>query len=123
MSDFWQIASSWPVRAAVVGGGVLLAGRVLMWITRQPARRSAIGMAAVAVALLAIPLTALPGWLPVTVPETKQDAAVVEQLPQRADRAPVMMLPATDLAIVTLTSRCSASGPASASQSLRGVDR
>jgi beta-lactamase regulating signal transducer with metallopeptidase domain len=81
MSDFWQIASSWPVRAAVVGGGVLLAGRVLILLTRQPARRSAVGMATVAVALLAIPLTVLPGWLPVTLPARTPEPEAVAQLP------------------------------------------
>ena len=67
MSDLWQVAASWPVRVAVVGGGILLVGRMLMWLTRQPARRSAIGLATVGVALLAIPLSLLPGWLPLRI--------------------------------------------------------
>lgn len=93
MSDFWQIASSWPVRAALVGGGVLLAGRALMWLTRQPARRSAVGVAAVAVALLAIPLTVLPGWLPVTVPATTVERKAVAQLPTPSTQMPVDLAP------------------------------
>lgn len=68
MSDLWEIAGAWPLRIVLLGGGVLLAGRLLMFLTRQPARRSAVGVAAVGSALLAVPLSLLPGWLPISLP-------------------------------------------------------
>src|SRR5436305_871667 len=64
----WEVVGLWPVRALVAGGAVLLFGRLLVTLTRQPARRVWVGTAAVVVALLAIPLSAIPGWLPIPVP-------------------------------------------------------
>jgi beta-lactamase regulating signal transducer with metallopeptidase domain len=124
MSDFWQIASSWPVRAALVGGGVLLVGRVLMWMTRQPARRSAVGVAAVAVALLAIPLTVLPGWLPVAIPAPAQEAVAQVQpptidnpveypsVPSREREVPTAALPANPFPEASPPSTTVAADPA-----------
>src|SRR5206468_9617897 len=63
----WEAAGAWPVRVLIAGGGVLLAGRLLVALTRQPARRVWIGTAAVVAALVAIPLCLLPGWMPVVV--------------------------------------------------------
>jgi beta-lactamase regulating signal transducer with metallopeptidase domain len=67
MTSPWELVDLWPVRVAVLGGLVLLAGRLLLMLTRQPARRALVGTAAVAAALLVIPLSWLPGWLPVSV--------------------------------------------------------
>ena len=88
MSDLWQVTASWPVRAALVGGGILLAGRLLMRFTRQPARRTAIGIAAVTIALMAIPLSLLPGWLPVTVPSGESPREAAAQVASNVRREP-----------------------------------
>ena len=64
----WEAVGSWPVRALVAGGALLLAGRLLVALTRQPARRVWVGTAAVVAALLAIPLALVPGWVRVSVP-------------------------------------------------------
>src|SRR5262249_24268828 len=50
-----------------------------MMVVPQPARRALIGTLAVVVALLAIPLTLLPGWLPVTVPTSESPAMTIPQ--------------------------------------------
>lgn len=63
----WEAVAIWPIRAALAGGIVLLAGRLAIALTRSPAGRARLGPAAVAAALLVIPLTLLPGWLPVTI--------------------------------------------------------
>ena len=55
----WEAVGSWPVRVLVTGGAVLLVGRVLVALARQPARRVWVGTAAVVAALLAIPLSLL----------------------------------------------------------------
>ena len=56
MTTPWEAVGLWPVRAMLAGGVVLLAGRLaLMALTKQPARRAWVGMAAVATALLADP--------------------------------------------------------------------
>jgi beta-lactamase regulating signal transducer with metallopeptidase domain len=75
MTTLWEAAGLWPVRAVVAGGVVLLAGRVGVSFTRQPARRVWIGTAAVVAALLAIPLSLIPGWLTVSV-QTEEVATV-----------------------------------------------
>ena len=38
MNTFWEAIAEWPVRALVAGGAVLLAGRLVVVLTRQPAR-------------------------------------------------------------------------------------
>jgi len=68
MTQLWDILGLWPVRVVLVGGTVLLAGRVLLALSRQPARRVWIGTAAVVAALLAIPLSLIPAWVHVSVP-------------------------------------------------------
>jgi beta-lactamase regulating signal transducer with metallopeptidase domain len=75
----WDSLELWPVRAVLVGGAILLVGRLLVLVVGQPARRALIGTATVAVALLALPLTLLPGWLPVTVPGPEASAANIPQ--------------------------------------------
>jgi beta-lactamase regulating signal transducer with metallopeptidase domain len=67
MTGALELLDLWPVRVALIGGVVLLLGRVLMLLTRQPVRRAVVGTATVAAALLVIPLSLLPGWLPVGV--------------------------------------------------------
>src|SRR4051812_45236625 len=64
----WEAVESSPVRALVAGGAVLLAGLLVVALTRQPARRVWVGMAAVVAALMAIPLSLVPGWVKVSVP-------------------------------------------------------
>jgi len=58
----WEAVEAWPVRAALAGGLVLLVGRVLIAVTRSPAGRARVGAAAVAAALLVIPLSLGPAW-------------------------------------------------------------
>jgi beta-lactamase regulating signal transducer with metallopeptidase domain len=83
MTELWQALELWPVRALLVGGAVLLAGRLLMGLSRQPARRATVGLTAVIVALLVIPLAALPGWLPVPVPSHPNHAEIVAEAKER----------------------------------------
>lgn len=64
----WDTIGSWPMRALLAGGAVLLVGRLVVALTRQPARRAWVGTAAVVAALLAIPLSFVPGWVRVAVP-------------------------------------------------------
>jgi len=85
MSVLWEAIEYWPVRAALAGGGILLAGRLLLVVTRQPARRALIGTATVAAALLVIPLSMLPGWLPVHVAAR---APATDSLVRAADSEP-----------------------------------
>jgi beta-lactamase regulating signal transducer with metallopeptidase domain len=84
MSALWEAIEYWPVRAALAGGLILLVGRVLLLPTRQPARRALIGTATVAAALLVLPLSLLPGWLPVRVgsPTLTADASVEAPNPE-----------------------------------------
>ena len=92
MNDAWELANLWPVRALVAGATVLLVGRLLLCMTRQPARRVWIGTAAVVAALLAIPFSFVPGWVHVTVPAGEVAATPVAEVPP-----PV---PETTLAVV-----------------------
>lgn len=68
MNTVWDALGLWPVRALVAGGAVLLVGRLAIALTRQPARRVWVGTAAVVAALFAIPLSLIPGWVPLPVP-------------------------------------------------------
>lgn len=77
MSGFWEVAGTWPVRAILIGGVLLIAGRVLMLFAKQPARREVIGVAAVFASLIVIPLAAFPGWLPITVSANQEQVEVV----------------------------------------------
>jgi beta-lactamase regulating signal transducer with metallopeptidase domain len=77
MIEFWAAPGYWPVRVVLLGGLVLLLGRWLLAMTWQPARRAVIGMAAVAAALAVIPLSLLPGWLPVELDHTAQGVEIV----------------------------------------------
>jgi beta-lactamase regulating signal transducer with metallopeptidase domain len=86
MTTLWEAAGLWPVRAIVAGGVVLLAGRLAITWTRQPARRVWIGTAAVVAALLAIPLSLVPGWLTVSVPT--EEVATVPASPSIAPVQP-----------------------------------
>jgi beta-lactamase regulating signal transducer with metallopeptidase domain len=77
MSVPWAAVDYWPVRIALIGGAVLLAGRLVLALTRQPARRALFGTAAVVAALLVIPLSLLPSWLPVTVATAAPETAAI----------------------------------------------
>jgi beta-lactamase regulating signal transducer with metallopeptidase domain len=60
MTDAWTV---WAVRSALAGATVLLAASLAMMLTRSPARRRALGVAAAWLAL-AVPLAALaPAWV------------------------------------------------------------
>ena len=97
MSALWEATEYWPVRVALAGGLILLVGRLLLVLTRQPARRSLIGTATVAAALLVVPLSMLPGWLPVRVglATLKADALVETPNPEpsTADAYAVLDIP------------------------------
>ena len=67
MNTFWEAIGQWPVRALVAGGAVLLVGRLVVMLTSQPARRAWVGTASVVAALVAIPLSLIPGWVPLPV--------------------------------------------------------
>src|SRR5215213_1514693 len=71
----WGVVEAWPVRAALAGGLVLLVGRVLIALTRSPAGRARVGWAAVAAALLVIPLSLGPAWLTVSYRSAEPPAA------------------------------------------------
>jgi beta-lactamase regulating signal transducer with metallopeptidase domain len=86
MSVLWDAIEFWPIRAILVGGGILLAGRLLMGAFGQPSRRAFIGTAAVVAALLVIPVSLLPGWLPLTV-ETATPNQVSAAAPTDMPRA------------------------------------
>jgi beta-lactamase regulating signal transducer with metallopeptidase domain len=68
MTPLWDLLELWPVRVLLAGGAVLLVGRMLLALSRQPARRVWIGTAAVIAALLVIPLSLIPAWVRVSVP-------------------------------------------------------
>jgi beta-lactamase regulating signal transducer with metallopeptidase domain len=72
----WEAIGAWPVRVLIAGGLVLLAGRIVVSLFRQPARRAWVGTATVIAALLAIPVGVLPGWLRITVPQRQTATAV-----------------------------------------------
>jgi beta-lactamase regulating signal transducer with metallopeptidase domain len=95
MTTLWEAAGLWPVRAVVAGGVVLLAGRLAVYLTRQPARRVWIGTAAVVAALLAIPLSLLPGWVKVSVP-AEEMAATPAPTPPAQQAAPESAAPPVD---------------------------
>ena len=88
MSDLWQVAASCRSGRPFVGGGILLAGRLLMCFTSQPALCAAIGVAAVTVALFAIPLSLLPGWLPITVPSGESPREAVAEVASNVSHEP-----------------------------------
>jgi serine protease Do len=69
----WMVGEG-CLRFLVIGGTILLFGLGLLGLFRQPARRQMIGFWTIAAALIAIPLSALPGWLPIELkrPEAKQ---------------------------------------------------
>lgn len=96
MSLLLDIASFWPARVAVAGGIVLLAGRLLFLLSRQPVRRAVVGTAAVVAALMVIPLSLLPGWLPVPVTPTLPELTVasngdpVPALPESPNDTPYL---------------------------------
>ncbi|HEX3150108.1 MAG TPA: M56 family metallopeptidase [Gemmataceae bacterium] len=114
MNNWWDALNLWPVRVLLAGGVVLLVGRVLLMVSRQPARRVWIGTAAVVAALLAIPLSLVPAWVHVSVPTQTvvesdgarsgsegegESAKLVREVPSRSgfqpDRMPVMADPQT----------------------------
>jgi beta-lactamase regulating signal transducer with metallopeptidase domain len=68
MSALWEAAAAWPVHGLLAGGLVLLVGRLAVALSQRPARRAWFGTAAVVAALLAIPLSAMPSRLQVTIP-------------------------------------------------------
>lgn len=84
--DLWETLAWWPVRVLLVGGLVLLVGRLLLLVVRQPSRRVWLGSATAGTALAVLPLSLLPGWMPITwTPEpptvTAATAPVVEPEP------------------------------------------
>ena len=60
-------------RFAVAGMVVLLSGWLLGRLTRQPVRRLRAGSLALAIALLALPIAALPGWIHIPLPSLVED--------------------------------------------------
>jgi beta-lactamase regulating signal transducer with metallopeptidase domain len=64
MVELWSTWAGWWVRFAAAGGLLLLGGLLLMRLLRQPARRQRAGFWTITAALIVIPLSALPGWLP-----------------------------------------------------------
>jgi beta-lactamase regulating signal transducer with metallopeptidase domain len=88
MTTPWEAVGLWPVRAALAGGVVLLAGRLALALTRSPGGRARLGPAAVAAALLVIPLTLLPGWLSVTLGSAAPTAVASAPIPAPAAEEP-----------------------------------
>jgi beta-lactamase regulating signal transducer with metallopeptidase domain len=78
MAELWSTWAGWWVRFAAAGGLLLLGGLLLMRLLRQPARRQRAGFWTITAALIVIPLSALPGWLPLpwTVASGVQSAPV-----------------------------------------------
>jgi beta-lactamase regulating signal transducer with metallopeptidase domain/C-terminal processing protease CtpA/Prc len=68
MSSWFIAPEEWLVRCSISGGVLLLAGAVLMLLTRQPARRQRLGELSLLCGLLAAGLCALPAWTPWAVP-------------------------------------------------------
>ncbi|HVK11459.1 MAG TPA: M56 family metallopeptidase, partial [Gemmataceae bacterium] len=77
----WAILDSWPVRVGLIGGLVLLVGRLSLAVVRQPARRAWVGLVTVVAALAVIPAALAPGWIPVTVPVAVTEAAALPGAP------------------------------------------
>jgi beta-lactamase regulating signal transducer with metallopeptidase domain len=94
----WATLDSWPIRVAVIGGLVLLVGRLVLAVVRQPARRAWVGLVTVVAALAVAPATLIPAWMTVTVPvaQPTELPSVLEPIAEAVapDLAYVFVLPA-----------------------------
>jgi beta-lactamase regulating signal transducer with metallopeptidase domain len=84
----WAALDSWPIRVAVIGGLVLLIGRLFLAVVRQPARRAWVGLMTVMAALAVIPASLLPGWVAVTVPTPQAPVVATREGPSHLTPQP-----------------------------------
>jgi beta-lactamase regulating signal transducer with metallopeptidase domain len=72
-----RAAEGWLAHVAVGGGLLLLAARVAVALTRQPARRQRLGEWGILAALVLAALSLAPAWLPLPLPAAPAPAAGV----------------------------------------------
>jgi len=92
MTQLWTEIAFWWLRLAFAGGLLLLAGYLFTAACRQPVRRLRVSVWTLAIALLLLPFTLLPGWLTIPVPalgaNTTATAPVKSNAPAAVATAP-----------------------------------